>query len=106
MLGLAEINEYNMGRDTVKIKHNPIGSTYQERDKNKIDRFETPILYKVIGRTLYLLPNNSYQDIMGESFEFSYNGKSFHLNTPSNSEFDLIDFLNFVERKTKLIERV
>ncbi|MBF0376402.1 MAG: hypothetical protein HQK72_02860 [Desulfamplus sp.] len=99
MLGLAEINEYNRGNDQVKIKH-------QTADKKqKIERFQTPILYKVINQSVYLLPDDSYKTIMEKTFEFSYNGKAFDIDTPSQTEFDLIAFLNFVETNG-LIRRV
>ncbi|MBF0451768.1 MAG: hypothetical protein HQK75_13780 [Candidatus Magnetomorum sp.] len=105
MLGLAEINEYNKGNDTVRIQHRPKGHTPEERKNKKIDRFQTPILYKVINQAVYLLPDDSYKKIMGESFNFSYNSKDFNIDTPSGKEFDLLKFLEFIEKK-RLIEEV
>jgi len=105
MLGLANINEYNKGDDKVIIKHNPKGKDDKEKKQNEIERFQTPILYKVINQTVYILPDDSYKKIMGESFNFSYNENNYDIYTPKTYEFDLIDFLEFVETK-KLIKRL
>lgn len=95
MLGLTGINEYK-GHNTVTIKH-----------KNKIiERFKSPIQYKIINEYLYLLGDRSYEMIMGKIFEFEYRGKKFDIQTPSKNEFDLYEFLKFVEKETRLIIEV
>jgi len=95
MLGLAGINEYQ-GKQVVTITH---------KDK-KIDRFQSPITYKVIDKNIYLLCDRSYQDIMDKEFTFKLKGKSFDIKTPSQNEFDLYDFLKFVEKHENLISEV
>jgi len=94
MLGVAEINEYDKGKKTVKIS------------SDEVARFASPIVYKVIGNSLYLLGDDSYRDIMDKSFKFSFGGDSFTIKTPSDSEFNLHDFLRYVEKSETLISEV
>ena len=95
MLGLAGINEYQ-GKQVVTITHK----------ESEIDRFASPIKYKVINNAIYLLCDRSYEAIMGETFVFALKGKKFELKTPSKDEFDLYEFLKFVEKKENLISEV
>jgi hypothetical protein len=95
MLGLAGINEYQ-GKQLVTITHK----------QKEIDRFASPIIYKVIENNIYLLCDRSYEEIMDETFEFALKGKKFEIKTPSKSEFDLYEFLKFVEKQEKLISEV
>ena len=95
MLGLAGINEYQ-GKQVVTISHK----------NEKIGRFTSPITYKKIDNTIYLLCDRSYEQIMDETFVFKLKGKSFEIKTPSKSEFDLYEFLKFVEKQENLISEV
>jgi hypothetical protein len=95
MLGLAGINEYQ-GKQVVTISH---------KDE-EIDRFTSPITYKVIDNSIYLLCDRSYEKIMNETFIFKLKGKRFEIKTPSKNEFDLYEFLKFVEKKDSLISEV
>jgi len=95
MLGLAGINEYQ-GKQVVTITHK----------KGEIDRFASPIIYKVIDNSIYLLCDRSYEEIMDETFVFALKGKKFEIKTPSKSEFDLYEFLKFVEKQENLISEV
>jgi len=95
MLGLAGINEYQ-GKQIVTIEHN---------DK-EIERFKSPITYKIIDNILYLLCDKSYEKIMNKTFKFSFKGKSFNIKTPSKNEFDLNEFLKFVEKQEQIIQEV
>jgi hypothetical protein len=95
MLGLAGINEYQ-GKQVVTISHK----------KGEIGRFESPITYKIIDNSIYLLCDRSYEKIMNETFEFKLKGKSFEIKTPSKDEFDLYEFLKFVEKQEHLISEV
>jgi hypothetical protein len=94
MLGLAGINEYQ-GKQVVTISN-----------KGKIDRFASPINYKVLDNSIYLLCDRSYESIMNQTFEFALKGKKFEIKTPSKNEFDLYEFLKFVEKQEKLISEV
>jgi len=91
MLGLAGINEYQ-GKQVVTISH------------KEIERFSSPIIYKIIDNNIYLLCDRSYEKIMNETFEFSLKGKKFSIKTPSKDEFDLYEFLKFVEKENLISE--
>lgn len=98
MLGLAETNEFRPpeGKRTIRIK-----STDKEGDKPKIQRFKSPITFKVFNNQIYLLHNDSYLDLLDKEFEFSLNGKVNKLKTPKS--FDLKKFLSYVEKEHKKI---
>lgn len=94
MLGVAEINEYDRGNKTVKI--------FSE----EVTRFTSPITYKVIGSNIYLLGNYSYRNILDKEFNFSFSGNDFNIRTPKEDEFNLHDFLKYVEINENLISEV
>jgi len=98
MLGLAGINEFVVGRDrhTVTISHK----------EKEIHRFTSPIKYKIIDNNIYLLCDRSYEKIMNETFIFSFKGKKFDIKTPAKNEFDLYEFLKFVEKQENIISEV
>jgi hypothetical protein len=95
MLGLAGINEYQ-GKQIVSIS---------DKDK-KIERFASPIKYKVVDNAIYLLCDKSYEKIMDKTFTFKYKGSSFDIKTPSKDQFDLYDFLKFVENQESIVQEV
>jgi hypothetical protein len=43
---------------------------------------------------------------MDENFKFAFGGNSFDIKTPSKDEFDLYDFLKFVQKQKNLITEV
>lgn len=99
LLGLAEHNEYlvNKGNDK-SIKKIQILIRHKG---GEIERFRSPITFKVIDKRVYLLPEK-LDKIFEEEFEFSLrivmeNGSNlgdthlFTLKTPP--QFDLLDFL-------------
>ena len=94
MLGVAEINEYDKGKKTVKIS------------SDEVARFASPIVYKVIGNSIYLLGDDSYRQIMDKKFKFSFGRDDFSIQTPSETEFNLHDFLRYVEKNETLINEV
>ncbi len=95
MLGLAGINEYQ-GKKIVAIS-----------DKNKeIERFDSPIIYKIIDNNIYLLCDRSYEKIMNKTFTFKFKDNSFDIKTPNKNEFDLHEFLTFVEKQENIISEV
>ena len=95
MLGLAGINEYQ-GKQVVTITDK----------EEKIDRFNSPIMYKIINNNIYLCCDKSYEEIMDKTFVFKLKGKSFEIKTPSKNEFDLYEFLKFVEKQERLISEI
>ena len=95
VLGLAEHNEFRPdgGKKQVKIK-----------STNAIDRFKSPLTFKILNGYIYILHNDSYKQILNEEFNFSLNGNSEKIKTPE--EFDMYKFLQFVEKETQLIKEV
>ena len=93
MLGLAEHNEFRPGGNKKQIK---IKST------SGIERFKSPITFKVFNNTVYLMFDNSYKRLYDK--EFNFNGKP--IRTPKESEFDMYAFLTSVCKETKLEEVV
>jgi hypothetical protein len=95
VLGLAEHNEFrpNGGKRQIKIK-----------SLNGIDRFKSPITFKIFNGKIYILYNNSYKKILDKEFSFSLNRVSKTIKTPK--EFNLYEFLKFVEKQEKLISEV
>lgn len=85
-LGLAEHLEFatrNRGRLKVKIKH--VG--------HAIERFQSPIMFKVIDNNIYISVNDSYILLFNEQFEFIDGSTSlFTLRTPNS--FDIRSFIN------------
>ena len=95
VLGLAEHNEFRPanGKKQVKIK-----------SLNDIDRFKSPLVFKILNGKIYILYNDSYKKILDEEFEFSLNGVSRIIKTPK--EFDMYKFLKFIEKQENLIQEV
>lgn len=67
MLGLAERYEFlttdNSKKIVVKIESN---------EKDQIERFKSPIFFKVINNVLYMAGNEINEDIFDKEFKFSY----------------------------------
>jgi len=60
--------------------------------KNKdIDRFKSPITFKVVGKKVYFWVNDNYKKILNKEFVIN---KKLRLKTPQNFDFD--DFFKFV----------
>lgn len=96
VLGLAEHNEFRptSGKKQVKIK---------SKDKS-IERFKSPITFKVFNQKIYLLFNNSYKDILNKELIFSLNKNEKIISSPK--AFDMYSFLKYVEKETSLISEV
>jgi len=112
MLGLSENYEYKVdntrGNTDVRIKKVKIRIN---DEKNEIQRFRSPITFKVFEDYIYVLPNTIDPIMFDRDFRFDlnveYENKNdenvvlFVLKTPSNTRkkndihFDLIDFLKF-----------
>lgn len=100
--------------DSYQINKNPkfvravlgLGGFLLFRDRNKgtekigiksmdrsIERLKSPLFFKLINKTVYIIPLDSYENILDKSFRFSSKSKSLVLRTPSR--FALSDFLSF-----------
>lgn len=93
LLGLAGHYEFKIpGKETVTITCN---------DSN-IKRMRSPIEFKVINDTVYLLCNEHYKKLYGKSFKFTYGSKSFDIITPKEDEFDLYEFMDYLVQRNLL----
>ena len=102
MLGLAGHNEYMVFRDN-RLNIEKLQVKIKDK-KEKIERFRSPITFKVMGRHTYLLPEPEAmgREMLGRNFEFVLEAKKgrgpspapiplFTIKTPDR--FDLVDFL-------------
>jgi len=108
LLGLSDKYEYLMDDGTrnasrekliVRIDHSP------KESENAIERFASPLTFKVFDNRTFILANPIHQNLFGEKFKFSAWHKESgsapvhikdlgDLNVPQQSEFNLIAFLN------------
>jgi hypothetical protein len=86
VLGLPEIYEYPRNDVKVQVK------SKSDKEENKIDRYASPISFKIFERNIYLFVNRQESKITDQTFDFDINGQTFPLTTPK--EFNIIDFLN------------
>ncbi len=95
VLGLAEHNEFRPNGDKKQVKIKSLDG---------IDRFKSPLTFKILNGKIYILHDNSYKKILDKEFSFSLNRVSKTIKTPK--EFDMYEFLKFVEKQEKLISEV
>lgn len=104
LLGLAEQYEFlifdaNGGVDfrdkySVSVKHIP------QQGSDGIERFKSPLFFKVIDGVIYLRADDSYRQLLDQNFEFTLKLKSNGRITrtmppiPVPSSFDINDFLS------------
>lgn len=95
VLGLAEHNEFrpDEGKKQIKIK-----------SVDGIERFKSPITFKIFNDVIYILFDNSYKELLNKEFSFTLDKNSKNLKTPE--KFDMYKFLKFVENQEKLIKEV
>jgi len=93
LLGVAEYIEFLKTAPKDKKDKIHIDITAQNRD---IERFKSPITFKVVDNTIYVLATNDIP-IRGERFEFKIKGQKNRLNEYIEipREFDIFDFLDF-----------
>jgi hypothetical protein len=107
LLGLAMLHDYRQLNKKVWITHNGVG------DK-QIERFQSPLFFKVIGNTIYLCAskNNLVDKITGQEFWFYHNDtyladikKIKNLNVAKRlllevpSDFNIVQFMNDITDK-------
>ncbi|BDU50903.1 hypothetical protein [Haliovirga abyssi] len=100
LLGLAEHIEFGLKENNKKIAF--------KISNDSIERFQSPIKFKIIDNKIYLLPNEipsylydvlfnfilQYKEKKGKEWEVIYEDKDFlKCRTPKQSEFNLYDFL-------------
>ena len=90
MLGLAGHYEFRTPSvEKVTITCNDI----------KVKRMRSPIEFKIIGDTVYLLCNEFYKHLYGKSFNFKYGNKDFNIIAPRENEFDLYKFMDYLVQR-------
>lgn len=96
LLGLAELYEFPQAGKKVNIKCSD----------SEIQRFRSPITFKVFGDTIYLLRQELPERIFDKTFEFATKRGSVYINTPKQkSDFDLKEFLeNHLDNSWKYVE--
>jgi len=100
LLGVAEHNEYypKGQRNKLQIKIKSLGE-----GENKIDRFRSPITFKVFENNIYLIANEIDERLFNAEFSFTLNGKSHNIRTPDR--FDLVNFLDSVRGIVRVGDR-
>jgi hypothetical protein len=88
LLGLAEHNEFRTwkGKIQINIKDN----------KGEIERFQSPLMFKVFNQTIYILPNEIPHSMFNRDFDFLLDDeKLFTIPTPRETQYSIIEFLDF-----------
>jgi hypothetical protein len=95
VLGLPELYEYPKNKMKVQVKY--LNETND--DKDKIERYASPLSFKIVDGYIYLYVFQEESAITGKPFKFEFNGngiidkeKKLSLNTPE--KFDVVEFLN------------
>ena len=82
-----------------------------EINNKEIERFKSPLTFKIIDNTIFIIAEEINQQIFNKSFAFSHKFKikneektdTQNIYTPERNEFDLVDFLySFAEHFNKL----
>lgn len=96
LLGVAELYEFPKDREKIKIA---CAEVDKEDGGTLVERFRSPITFKVFGNNIYMMPEEIPDEIYGRKFKFTNTREvSIILSTPKKGTFDLIDFLkNHVE---------
>jgi hypothetical protein len=99
LLGLPEIYEYPKSGD-IKV----LVSHKSEKKEDVIDRYASPISFKVFNGYIYLFASPKKSEITDKEFEFEIKGITFPLTTPKR--FDVIDFVNHAMRNQRQWEKI
>lgn len=110
---ITDIDGYNMLDKNGQIKYDkrgnpirakePIVITHTEKDeKKRIERYASPVFFKVIEGTVYMIGRKGNDDILGKEFTFTNNDKNTKQNPKAGNSctlnvvdsFDIDDFLS------------
>jgi hypothetical protein len=83
LLGIVGEIEFKDPKRRGKIKY-----------KSKIDRFKSPITFKIVENIVAIIPENIPEELYGLKFKFSHGSFKKSIKTPLKSEFDLEEFLS------------
>lgn len=90
MLGLAGHYEFRFPtKETVTIK-------------SDIKRMRSPLEFKIIENSIFILCNEHYKKLYGKTFKFIHNGKGFDIIAPKQDEFDLYEFMDYLVKRNLL----
>lgn len=91
LLGVAELYEFPRDQEKIKIT---CAEDDQESDGTLVERFRSPITFKVFDNNIYMMPEAIPEEIWGRKFTFTNERKvSITLETPAKGSFDLDEFL-------------
>lgn len=93
LLGLTEKYEFltvpnDYGKYIVKVEHLPEGENRKERDDNKIERFASPLTWKIFNNQIYLFGNELNPKMLNKKFKFTY-----YLEKEKNDERSMVDLM-------------
>jgi len=95
LFGLSSTQEW-MSYKTTVTKESKNKETVGSKRVDKIERFKSPITFKIVNNIVYFWANNSYKKVLGEPFIIKIKGNRETLELPYPKEFDFEDFLNYV----------
>jgi hypothetical protein len=110
LLGLAEQFEFQLENPPDGDKKNKLIVKVKAKSNPNIQRIQSPILFKVLDSTIYLVGNEVPQEILGEEFSFtvSIKGDNKYQNVPIEKSlfipknFSLCAFMRFAMTDVKL----
>ncbi len=102
LLGLAGQYEFQLENPPFGIKRNKAIITVYSKN---VERFQSPIFFKVIDSTIYLLANEIPKEILDQEFEFAVSiekdknnkNKKIKDSIKTPKEFSLAEFLKFAK---------
>jgi hypothetical protein len=94
LLGVAELYEFPHDREKIKVEN-----ADKEDSGFMVERFRSPITFKVFGSNVYMLPEVIDDKIYDKVFTFTNTRRaSIKIKTPPKGVFNLVEFLeNHVE---------
>ena len=101
IFGLSSSQEWKSYDAKVEKEHNT------QNDNEKIERFKSPITFKIVDEKVYFWVNDSIDKFLDKKFKIAVNTKKNQellLSTPS--EFDFNDFFNFTFNKLNLATHI
>ena len=92
LFGLSNLEKWKSYYVTIE-KEGKSKETINGKEVTKIQRFKSPITFKIVENVVYFWVDDSYQTILNETFTIKNQNQSFDLPTPQNFNFN--EFLDF-----------
>jgi hypothetical protein len=96
LFGLSSTQEWKNPYNTT-ISKDGKNKDAKDKSKAKIERFKSPITFKIVNNIIYFWANKSYKKVLGEPFIIKVKGNRETLELPYPKEFDFEDFLNYAK---------